>query len=282
MRPHQCAVPAFLGLLTVSLARIEAAVVSERSWLESWAGQGGRRAATGLYAAEAAAGHPEFEEAEEEEVNGTACDTVADLSAGGAGVSGASGATHANGAFVMAAASPGAYVDGASITAALMDAAVAGVFACDAGYALDARATFECETTAGAATLSRQPCLSRNSSIFRALQTNSSTAEPEGEDADAAAEEEGGDCPDCVPTCTTEDVPPPGDLCPVGCAGCTAEGATARFYGVFGGLVAFTCLICFLKNHCGGGGDAPAAKMEDEGPSDSPASFLRSFSCAAF
>ena len=61
-----------------------------------------------------------------------------------------------------------------------------------------------------------------------------------------AAEEEGGDCPDCVPTCTTEDVPPPGDLCPVGCAGCTAEGATARFYGVFGGLVAFTCLICFV------------------------------------
>jgi apolipoprotein N-acyltransferase len=46
-----------------------------------------------------------------------------------------------------------------------------------------------------------------------------------------------------------------------------AQGATVRFYAVFGGLVLFTCLICFLKNHCGqDGDDAPKGDKGSDEP----------------
>ena len=45
------------------------------------------------------------------------------------------------------------------------------------------------------------------------------------------------------------------------------QGATVRFYAVFGGLVLFTCLVCFMKNHCGkDGDDAPKSDKADEEP----------------
>ena len=114
-----------------------------------------------------------------------ACDTVASLGNRGLGLWGtdlntlgdtfsgssackphrrfAGGATNANGGnntFVMAAANAGAYVHGAPITAALMDAAIAdpSSFACDEGYVLDTEVTFQCCTAGGAASLSGQPC----------------------------------------------------------------------------------------------------------------------------
>ena len=112
-----------------------------------------------------------------------ACDTVASLGDRGLGLWGtdlntlgdtlssackphrrfAGGATNANGGnntFVMAAANAGAYVHGAPITAALMDAAIAdpSSFACDEDYVLDTEVTFQCCTAGGAASLSGQPC----------------------------------------------------------------------------------------------------------------------------
>ena len=46
-----------------------------------------------------------------------------------------------------------------------------------------------------------------------------------------------------------------------------SQGATVRFYAVFGGLVLFTCLVCFMKNHCGkDGDDAPKSDQANEEP----------------
>lgn len=104
------------------------------------------------------------------------------------------------------------------------------------------------------------------------------TAEAEIAEFDVEAHCADGHCEEEEKSCAAPD----GTPCPVGCCsgegysmcatwdsdrgdpnedwydgtGCRTEGAIARFYAVFGGIILLTVLIFFLKNNCAGSDDA--------------------------